>query len=248
MFSRKVIYTLVALALVGGVGCGNKNNPAPPPPPQIANPNPNGGFVGGGGSCGGISGTPINNGQPFNATMNGGYGTGNSLALTLAYPTTGGYGPTTAVVGSAQVVLQDLQQMFNQYITQYSFCASSIDPTTGAVNMGSLSNGTYVSLSLSGIIQVPSQSYAPYGYPGTQQFQPMPIYVDIGQYGDAYINNNRLSGTVVISFGTRGSNSVSYSLDGQGGGGNYGGGYNDPYGYGGYNTGGYYDPYYGGYY
>lgn len=242
MFSRKVIFSVVALALFGGVGCGNKTNPAPPPPPQVANPANGGGFVGGGGSCGGVAGQPINNGVPFAASLTGGYSSGNTISLVLANPATGGgYGQTSALVGAAQMTLPDLQQMFSTYVQQYSFCASSQDPSTGAVVQGSLSNGTYVSLSLSGIIQVPSQSYAPYGYPGTQTMQPMPVFVDIGQYGQAYLQNNRISGSVIVSFGSRGQNAIQYQADGQGGGyygGTYGGGYN-PYqsGYGGYGYG-----------
>jgi len=238
MFSRKVVVSMVALALFGGVGCGNKTNPAPPPPPQVANPAGGGFLGGGGGSCGGVSGQPINNGVPFSATLSGGYTTGNSIQLTLANPVTGGgYGYTSALVGNAQVTLPDLQQMFSTYIQSYSFCASSQDPSTGALTQGSLTSGTYVSLSMSGIMQVPSQSYAPYGYPGTQTMQPLPVYVDVGTSCQAYIQNNRLSGCVLISFGSRGSNQIYYQADGQGGGSYYGNGY----------SGGSYDPYYGGY-
>ncbi len=240
MFSRKIVLALVTLALVGGVGCGNKNNPAPPPPPQISNPNPNGGGFVGGGSCGGVAGQPLNNGLPFQSTLSGGYGmSNNSMSLTLAYPATGGYGQTTALVGSAQMTLPDLQQMFQMYVQQYSFCVSSVDPASGALNTGSLIQGSYVNLSLAGIIQVPNSSYAPPGYPGTQQLTPMPVYVDIGQGSCAYIQNNRLIGCVYVSFGTRGQNSIPYQADGNGGysGGGYGGGGYSPY-QGGYGYGG----------
>lgn len=235
MHTTRVAVFLVVMGFFG-TACGKKDNPTPPPAPQIPNPT-QGGFLGGfSGSCGGISGTPINNGQPFYATLSGGYSQANSMTVTLAYPATGNYGQTTALVGSAQIVLQDLQQMFGQYVQQTSFCVSSVDPSNGALSYGSLTNGTYVSLSMSGIIQVPSMSYAPYGYPGTQSFQPLPVRVDIS---NGYIQNGRIGGTAVIDMGQLGS--IPYQMDSSG----YGGGYYDPYG-GGYGGGyGNYDPYYG---
>ncbi len=191
---RLALAILVILSL-GSVACGRKDTPLPPPPPQVNN-GPTGGFYGGGGNCGGLpAGIPFNqNNTPYNGSLQsyygGGYSSSSNINLTLAYAQgySGSY-QTNNVVAVSQLIIPE--------VSYQPICASSVDPTTGVTNYG-MSQGPYISMSLSGVAQM-MNPYMPYGFPGQQQqFIQSPVYVDI----QGYLQDNRIQGEVGVTIGS----------------------------------------------